>query len=162
MCIRDRHHKEWWTEWIPPSVSYTHLVVNSDILDRYVIKSAEEDDGQGGGVSKQIKDDGWDYNDLHEPLYNPEQLTDLLERNTYHAQACSVVARESGGLGFSIKPVSEEENPDDEHKRVLIKFFKSFKINDVLYRRQYDRCLLYTSKLKKKWWRKKPNLRPLI
>jgi PBSX family phage portal protein len=114
-------------------------VVNSDILDRYVIKSAEEDDGQGGGVSKQIKDDGWDYNDLHEPLYNPEQLTDLLERNTYHAQACSVVARESGGLGFSIKPVSEEENPDDEHKRVLIKFFKSFKINDVLYRRQYDR-----------------------
>jgi len=42
-------------------------VVNKDVLDRYVIKSA-----QGEGESKQIKDDGWDYENLHEPLYNPE------------------------------------------------------------------------------------------
>jgi len=109
-------------------------VVNKDVLDRYVIKSA-----QGEGESKQIKDDGWDYENLHEPLYNPEQLTDLLERNTYHAQCCDVVARESGGLGFSIKPVSEEEDINEGHKRVLTNFFNSFKVNDVLYRRQYDR-----------------------
>lgn len=110
-------------------------VVTKDVLDRYVIKSQESSEGE----SKQIKDDGWDYENLHEPLYNPEQLTDLLERNTYHAQCCDVVARESGGLGFSIRPVSEEENVNDDHKRVLTKFFKSFKVNDVLYRRQYDR-----------------------
>ena len=112
-------------------------VVTSDVLDRYVIKSAENDNEENG--SKQIKDDGWEYVDFHEPLYNPEQLTDLLERNTYHAQCCDVVARESGGLGFTIKPVSEEKDINPDHKKKLTDFFKSFKINDVLYRRQYDR-----------------------
>jgi PBSX family phage portal protein len=110
-------------------------VITSDVLDRYVIKSSETNTGE----SKQIKDDGWDYENLYEPLYNPEQLTDLLERNTYHAQCCDVIAREAGGLGFSIKPISEEETLNPDHKQVLTEFFKKFKINEVLYRRQYDR-----------------------
>lgn len=110
-------------------------LVGKSVLDNYAIKTSDEG-------SKQIKSDGWNYEQLHEPLYDPEQLTDLLELNTYHAQCCDVVAKDAGGLGWFIKPVSEEPDLDETNKKVLTNFFNRFKCNEVLYRRQYDRRAL--------------------
>ena len=44
-------------------------IVGRDVLEQYSIKADTDNEG-----SKQIKSDGFDYESLHEPLYDPELL----------------------------------------------------------------------------------------
>lgn len=110
-------------------------IVNNSVLDRYAVKT----DTDTGG-SKQIHGDGWDYNSLYEPLYDPEQLLELLELNTYHKQCCDEVARTAGGTGYTVGAVSDViEINKAEEKRVNEWLASIPRLNNILYKRQYDR-----------------------
>lgn len=112
-------------------------LVGAGVLEKYAIKADMDAEG-----SKQIMSDGWDYgNTLLEPLYDPEQLAELLELNTYHAQCCDVVAEDVGGKGWTINPVTDVNGTKADKKR-LTDFFNNIKkpsINKLLYLRNYDR-----------------------
>lgn len=110
-------------------------LIKSSALDRYAIKADEDSHG-----SKQIKDDGFDYNRLYEPLYNPEQLLELLEVNTYHAQCVDVVSRDAGGLGSTVDDIPDKKSNESGKKRIR-EFIKGLapNINELLYKRNYDR-----------------------
>ena len=48
----------------------TYDIVEANVLERYAIKAEVDESG-----SKQLKTDGWKYDDtLLEPLYDPQQL----------------------------------------------------------------------------------------
>ncbi len=72
-------------------------LVGDDILNKYTTKEA----------SQQLKADAFQSaygpEKLVVPLYNPLQLTNLLEMNTYHMRCCKIKARDSAGLGWLIK-----------------------------------------------------------
>lgn len=110
-------------------------IVGKDVLNKYVIKTDVDSEG-----SKQIKSDGFDYNTLYEPLYDPEQLLELLELNTFHADCCDTVARDAGGRTWTLNGVEGEEGSDST-KKVAKTFLESVKdgINSILYKRNYDR-----------------------
>lgn len=110
-------------------------LIKSSALDRYAIKADEDSHG-----SKQIKDDGFDYNRLYEPLYNPEQLLELLEVNTYHAQCVDVVARESSGMGWTVNPDADRKGSENK-KKTITEFIKKLapNLNTLFYQRTYDR-----------------------
>lgn len=110
-------------------------LVSSSALNRYAVKT-----DVGRDDSKQIKGDGWNYNQFYEPLYDPEQLLELLEVNTFHAQAVDVVARESAGNGWTINGLPERKG-SDLSKRKIREFVKklSKNINTLFYQRTYDR-----------------------
>lgn len=106
-------------------------IVKSDVLNRYAIKE---------GSSKQIKNDGWDYEKFYEPLYNPEQLLELLEINTYHAKCVDTISRDAGGVGWTLNPATEGNNSETSRKEIT-EFIKKLNpnINDLFYKRNYDR-----------------------
>lgn len=110
-------------------------LIGANVLDKYTTKNNTARDG-----SKQIETLGWDYNSFHEPLYEPEQLLDLLEINTYHAKCVEDVALTSAGLGYTIGEVSEETSIDPVEKKKAENFLSGIKkLNKQLYQRQYDR-----------------------
>lgn len=111
-------------------------IVNADILERYSIKAEVDEEG-----SKQLKTDGWEYDDtLLEPLYDPQQLCELLEINTYHENCVDVVARDSAGVSYDIVPVTGE-NEKQINKTQITDFLDNIEpgINELLYRMNYDR-----------------------
>lgn len=111
-------------------------VVGAGVLEKYAIKADVDADG-----SKQIMSDGWDYGTtLLEPLYDPEQLAELLELNTYHAQCCDVVARDAGGLGWTLNPMADKKGANTTKQRI-VNFIEGIHpgINTLLYQRNYDR-----------------------
>lgn len=110
-------------------------LVSAGVLDKYAVKTDVDTDG-----SKQIHGDGWDYNSFYEPIYDPEQLLELLELNTYHKQCCDEVARTAGGLGYTVSAVSDKVDINQgEEKRVNEFLSKIPRIDQLLYKRQYDR-----------------------
>lgn len=111
-------------------------LVNAGVMDKYAIKTDVDSDG-----SKQIYGDGWDYNSFYEPLYDPEQLAELLELNTYHSQCCDVVSRDAGGLAYTVNPVSDEKEINSTEENKVRAFLDNIKpsINQLLYQRHYDR-----------------------
>lgn len=98
-------------------------VVRSAVLESYATKSAE---------SKQLQEDAETWgavmgrHGLREPLYPPGQLAYLLELNTYHYRCVTTKARESAGLGWSLKPVEgkDEETADQDQKERARRFFE--------------------------------------
>lgn len=110
-------------------------IVDNDVLDKYAIKADVNSEG-----SKQIKTDGFDYNSLHEPLYDPEQLCELLELNTFHSDCCDTVARDAGGLGYTLNGVEGADGSEASKKRAE-EFLNNITdgINTILYKRNYDR-----------------------
>lgn len=111
-------------------------VINADVLERYSIKADIDEDG-----SKQLKTDGWEYDDmLLEPLYDPYKLCELLEINTYHENCVDVVARDSAGISYDLVPVTGETE-DELNKPEVFKFLENIKpnINELLYRMNYDK-----------------------
>jgi PBSX family phage portal protein len=110
-------------------------VVEKADLDRYAIKADGDSDG-----SKQIKSDGFDYNALYEPLYDPNQLLELLELNTFHADCCDAVARDAGGRTWTLNGVEGKDGLEST-KRIAKSFLESVKdgLNSILYKRNYDR-----------------------
>ncbi len=91
-------------------------LVKDDILNEYAIKEA----------SNQLKHDNfasaYGEGGLVMPLYNPESLTRLLEMNTYHMRCCKVKARDSAGLGWFIKAVTE--SAPEKQQFILEEFFR--------------------------------------
>ena len=81
--------------------------VRYDILEQYAVK--EE--------SKQLPPDRFieKYGEmgLVQPLYNPEALAKLIEINTYHYRCCKTKARDTAGLGWSIKPLGGKNSSTD-------------------------------------------------
>lgn len=111
-------------------------LVGAEILDRYSIKSDMDETG-----SKQLKTDGWMYDEsLLEPLYDPYQLCELLELNTYHEDCVDVISRDSAGISYDFVPVTGE-NEDPENKPKIETLFPNLetKINKLLYFMNYDR-----------------------
>jgi PBSX family phage portal protein len=82
-------------------VTKTGTLVRQDILDQYVLKSKQ---------LKQIDAFGSLYKNLEivEPLYNPYALANLLELNTYHARCVKTKARDTAGLGWTLKALVDE------------------------------------------------------
>jgi PBSX family phage portal protein len=107
-------------------------LVESSVLDKYSIKT------QDG--SKQIEGEGFDYNLLLAPLYDPEGLLELLEVNTYHAQCTDIVARDAAGLNWTINSTTDKQGSPETKKRVE-QFIRKISpnINDLLYKRNYDK-----------------------
>ena len=111
-------------------------VISADVLERYSIKADIDEDG-----SKQLKTDGWEYDDmLLEPLYDPYKLCELLEINTYHENCVDVVARDSAGISYDLVPVTGETE-DELNKPEIFEFLDNIKpnINELLYRMNYDK-----------------------
>lgn len=103
-------------------ISKTGRVTRAAVLENYAIKSTE---------SKQITEEGEGFSygarGLKEPPYPPRQLAQLLELNTYHYRCVKTKARESAGLGWSMKPVEgkTEETADPDQKERAKEFFDS-------------------------------------
>lgn len=111
-------------------------LVGAEILERYSIKADIDEEG-----SKQLKTDGWTYDDaLLEPLYDPYQLCELLEINTYHENCVDVIARDAAGISYDFVPVTGE-NEDQDNKPKIEELFPEMDetINDLLYYLNYDR-----------------------
>ena len=111
-------------------------LVGAEILERYSIKSDMDETG-----SKQLKTDGWQYDEsLLEPLYDPYQLCELLELNTYHEDCVDVISRDAAGISYDFVPVTGE-NEDPENKPKIETLFPNLetKINKLLYFMNYDR-----------------------
>lgn len=97
-------------------------VISADVLERYSIKADIDEDG-----SKQLKTDGWEYDDmLLEPLYDPYKLCELLEVNTYHENCVDVVARDSAGISYDLVPVTGETE-DELNKPEVFEFLDNIK-----------------------------------
>ncbi|WP_297981543.1 phage portal protein [uncultured Methanobrevibacter sp.] len=111
-------------------------LVGAKILDRYSIKTDMDETG-----SKQLKTDGWMYDEsLLEPLYDPYQLCELLELNSYHESCVDVISRDAAGISYDFVPVTGE-NEDDATKPKITTIFPKLetKINKLLYHMNYDR-----------------------
>ena len=114
----------------------SYELVGAEILDRYSIKATIDETG-----SKQLKTDGWMYDEsLLEPLYDPYQLCELLELNTYHEDCVDVISRDAAGISYDFVPVTGE-NEDSENKPKIEDLFPNLeiKINKLLYFMNYDR-----------------------
>jgi len=107
--------------------------VRSDVMDNYAIKG---DEG-----SRQMPLDKfaslYATDRVIQPLYNPEALAAVLEMNACHARCCSVKARDTAGLGYSLEPTVE--NPAEGQKETLREFLEAQEgLTTMFYRQQYD------------------------
>ncbi len=111
-------------------------IVDERILKNYALK-ADVDPSTG---SKQTKDI-WQYGiQCVEPKYNPSELADLLDFNTYHAACVDAVAGDAAGITYTLVPVEGE--PESEEQRIrFMEFLKECEpsINSVIYKMLYDR-----------------------
>lgn len=112
-------------------------IVDPKILSNYALK-ADVDPTTG---SKQTPDDIWQYGiQCVEPKYNPRELADLLDFNSYHANCVDAVAGDAAGISFTLVPVEGESESEDERKRFM-EFLNECEpsINTMIYRMLYDR-----------------------
>lgn len=112
-------------------------LVDPKILSNYALK-ADVDPATG---SKNIPDKPFHYGiQCVEPKYNPRELVDLLDFNSYHADCVDAVAGDAAGISFTLLPVEGETEKDDERKRFM-DFLNECdpSINTMVYRMLYDR-----------------------
>nr|WP_283770991.1 phage portal protein [Polycladospora coralii] len=64
-------------------------------------------------------------------MYNPEQLAELMELNTYHFRAVKTKARDTVGLGWRLEPNQKVSNPNDGQKETAEEFFKRPHVEDT-------------------------------
>ena len=112
-----------------------NLVENS-ILESYAIKSVEMD----SVGSKQIHTDGWSYDILLQPLYDPHKLCDLLDLNTFHAACCDAVATDVSGNSWTLNPskINEVDGNVEPPSNVMTFLNNIPDINNLFYKRTYD------------------------
>ncbi|NPV70298.1 MAG: phage portal protein [Firmicutes bacterium] len=76
-------------------------VIRADVLEQYAVKGSPSE-------SKQLAADRFTglYGELGlvAPPHNLETLVDLLEANTYHMRAVKTKARDTAGLGWTLRP----------------------------------------------------------
>lgn len=114
-------------------VSKSGKVVNSNIMEQFVGKAKEN--------SNQIKDefDGlYRQENVMEPPVNPEILSGLLNKNTYHSRAVQTKATDITSLGWELHPVGKdalESNYDTLYNfiRGMERFLQNLKAQEVDY-----------------------------
>ena len=108
-------------------------LLETDVLKQYAIKSTESNQIDVNGDEAHIVD-------TLDPLYNPQELTKLLEMNTWHEKCVDAIASDSSGIGFNLVPKKGVDNPSDEEQKLLNEFFENIRpsVNKVLYKRMYD------------------------
>lgn len=112
-------------------------LVDTNLLNNYALK-ADVDPTTG---SKQVPDDAWQVGiQVVEPKYNPRELVDLLDFNSYHADCVDAVAGDAAGISFTLVPVEGETESQEEYNKFM-NFLKECdpSINTNVYRMLYDR-----------------------
>lgn len=112
-------------------------IVDERILSNYALK-ADVDPATG---SKQVPDEIWQYGiQTVEPKYNPGELVDLLDFNSYHADCVDAVAGDAAGISYTLLPV-ENETENEKERQTFTDFLNECdpSINTVIYRMLYDR-----------------------
>lgn len=112
-------------------------LVDPGLLGNYALK-ADVDPATG---SKQMPDDPWRIGiQVVEPKYNPSELVDLLDFNSYHADCVDAVAGDAAGISYTLVPV-EGEKENQDHYNLFMNFLKECtpSINTNIYRMLYDR-----------------------
>lgn len=87
--------------------------VSANVLDQYAVKAAGD---HPNPASRQIVDQfATTYGELGlvQPLYNPEALAHVLELNTFHYRACKTKARDAAGMGWFLRPATDDESKAD-------------------------------------------------
>lgn len=112
-------------------------LVDSRILNNYALK-ADVDPSTG---SKQVPDNPWKVGiQVVEPKYNPSELVDLLDYNSYHAACVDAVAGDAAGINYTLSPVEGEDENEAQYNQFM-DFLRACEpsINTVIYRMLYDR-----------------------
>lgn len=112
-------------------------LVDSRILKNYVLK-ADVDPSTG---SKEMPDEPWQVGiQVVAPQYNPSELVDLLDFNSYHAACVDAVAGDAAGISYTLVPVEGETENQKEYE-TFMEFLRGCEpsINTVIYRALYDR-----------------------
>lgn len=104
----------------------------TDVLNNYAIKTE----------SKQLdeKDLFKDIDGVLSPLYDPSKLNELLELNTWHERCVDAIAGDIAGQGWSLKPKTGIENPNEDQKKLIEEFLHKLRpsIIDLIYKKRYD------------------------
>ena len=112
-------------------------IVDKNLLSNYALK-ADVDPATG---SKQVPAESWQFGiQCVDPKYNPSELVDLLDFNTYHAACVDAVAGDAAGITFTLVPIEGESESESERQRFM-EFLKNCEpsINTNIYRMLYDR-----------------------
>ena len=112
-------------------------IVDKELLQNYALK-AEVDPNTG---SKQVPDQPWRYGiQVVEPKYDPRELVELLDYNTYHADCVDAVAGDAAGVNYTLVPV-EGESENESERLKFTEFLENCtpSINTNIYKMIYDR-----------------------
>lgn len=101
-------------------------VVSQNYLEKYALKQ------ESNQIPSDLFEAKYNKNNLVEPLYNPEGLAQLLEKNTYHYRSVKTKARDVAGLGWLLIPREDIENPDQSQKDVAENFLTNCNPNETL------------------------------
>jgi PBSX family phage portal protein len=95
------------------------------IVKAEILGTGKEDEFDAAGRSTQLPEDTWDYDKTgaKEPPYNLDALALFLEINTWHYRCVKAKAITTAGLGFDFVVPEGVENPKEENKEILKKFF---------------------------------------
>lgn len=109
--------------------------VEAGVFKQYSIKSESTE------KSQQIKDpfnDFYGNKGLIQPKLDPYKLAKLSKINTYHRASCRIKSNDIGGLGYNIKPVTD--NPNEKNKILLQEFFEGSDeiLEDILRKNRRD------------------------
>jgi len=95
------------------------------IVKAEILGTGKENEFDAAGRSTQLPEDTWDYDKTgaKEPPYNLDALALFLEINTWHYRCVKAKAITTAGLGFDFVVPEGVENPREENKEILKKFF---------------------------------------
>lgn len=112
-------------------------VIDKLELEKYALK-ADVDPATG---SKQVPQKAFRVGkQLLDPKYNPQELIELLDLNTYHEACVNAVATDASGLTWTLNPV-EGEDESETQKNSALEFLNNIKpsINRHIFKMNYDR-----------------------
>lgn len=115
-----------------------YKVIDDLELNKYAATKADIDPATG---SKQVPEKGFRVGtQVIDPKYNPNDLIELLDLNTYHEACVNAVATDASGLSFTLNPVEGQEE-NESQKETALKFLNNCEpsINRHLFKMNYDR-----------------------
>lgn len=115
-----------------------------DLLEMEKYKAATKADVDPATGSKQTPSEHYKHGiSLVEPKYNPLNLIELLDLNSYHEACVDAVATDAAGLQWTLTPVEGTVEKESE-KKTATEFLNECtpSINKHLYRALYDRRTL--------------------
>lgn len=118
-------------------------VIDSIEMEKYRVGASKAKIDPATG-SKQVPEDNLvQGNHVLEPRYNPQDLVDLLDLYSYHANCVDVVSTDAAGISYDLQPVKGIE-PVEKEKVLFNTILKESKpsINVHLKRCAYDRRTL--------------------